>query len=350
MAEASTGRGNEAVRPAPGDPFGEHTKARFRRQLSVLGSELTVESASAAFLQLAIDAFGGLPRYRLARRPPRCQVRLVITDHRSAWRRGAEPPRPVLTSGGGLLCATVDAGNFAIVDPAMSRALICVSPAMLRHPYHVRYELIELAIVTLASRVQSLVPLHAACVGADDRGLLLMGSSGAGKSTLALHALAGGMQFLSEDSAFVTADCLRLTGVPSYLNVQPSALEMLPPGSLAQQIRRSRVIQRRSGARKFELDLRNWTACIAPAPLRLAATVFLSRQSAGRKPALRSLGRRAFLSRLRHEQPYAAGLANWSRFVRRVTGIPAYELRRTAHPDVAVGHLQELLADAAPRP
>ena len=78
-----------------------------------------------------------------------------------------------------------------------------MSPGMLRYPYHARYELIELAMVTLASRAQSLVPLHAACVGVRGTGLLLIGASGAGKSTLALHALFSGMQLLSEDSAFV---------------------------------------------------------------------------------------------------------------------------------------------------
>jgi hypothetical protein len=58
---------------------------------------------------------------------------------------------------------------------------------MLRFPYHARYELIEFAVFTLAARAQGLVPLHAACVGEEGRGLLLMGESGAGKSTASLH-------------------------------------------------------------------------------------------------------------------------------------------------------------------
>ena len=53
-----------------------------------------------------------------------------------------------------------------------------------------RYEMLEFAVFTLASRVQGVVPLHAACIGRRGRGLLLMGDSGAGKSTAALLGLA----------------------------------------------------------------------------------------------------------------------------------------------------------------
>jgi hypothetical protein len=222
-----------------------------------------------------------------------------------------------------------------------------MSRAMLRHAYHARYELVELAIVTLASRKQALVPLHAACVGVRAAAVLLMGSSGAGKSTLALHALSNGMQVLSEDSAFVELGSLRVTGLPNYLHLQPSALDLLPDGALLDAVRRSPMIERRSGARKFEVDLRQLPGRIARAPLRLAATVFLSRQSATRSSILMALGRKELLARLRREQPYAAGLSNWHQFERRIGALPAYVLRRTAHPDVAVRQLQALL-DSSP--
>ena len=125
------------------------------------------------------------------------------------------------------------------MDLAQSRALVGISRGLLRHRYHARYELIELAVLTLASRGQALVPLHAACVGTHGSGLLLMGPSGAGKSTLSLHALAAGMQLLSEDSAFVAADSLLVTGTPNYLHVRTSGLRALPDGPLRRQVRRS---------------------------------------------------------------------------------------------------------------
>ena len=47
----------------------------------------------------------------------------------------------------------------------MSRALVSRREGHAEAPYYARYELIELAFVTLATRGQALVPLHAACVG-----------------------------------------------------------------------------------------------------------------------------------------------------------------------------------------
>ena len=331
------------MRRAAGDPFGERAGARWRARFSVLGGEFSVASTDAALLEVAADAFGGLPRHRLHRRSPRFDVRLVLTDSESTRAHGSVPPPPVLSAGEELLCATIDAGTFAVIDIRTSRALICASRAALQDPYYARYELIELAFLTLASRAQSLVPLHAACVGANGKGVLLMGGSGTGKSTLSLHALAAGLQLLSEDSAFVALNGLRITGVANYLHLGPSALGFLQPGDLRRSVERSPIIRRRSGARKHEVDLRGLHGRIARAPLRLAATVFLSRRTAGRQPALRALERGACLARLRREQPYALAQGSWREFERRVVDVPAYELRRTEHPDVAVQQLRDLL-------
>jgi hypothetical protein len=198
-------------------------------------------------------------------------------------------------------------------------------------------------MVTLASRALSLVPLHAACIGARGSGILLMGSSGAGKSTLALHALAAGMQLLSEDSAFVCADTLQVTGTPNFLHVTPSALRFIQEGQLLARIRRSPIIRRRSGAEKYELDLRTVQGRLAATPLRAAAIVFLSQRKAGRVPALEPLEGRIVVSRLRREQPYASAGSNWHRFERHAVTLPSYELRRSEHPDIAVRRLRDLL-------
>jgi len=325
------------------DPFGEHERARLRTRVSVLGGDFFVETSDTALLDLATEAFGGLPKHRLERHAHRFIVRLVRSNHAQTWPRDAPPPRPVLAAGAGLLCATVDAGNFAVVDATMSRALVSVSRAMLRQRYHARYELVELAFLTLAARAQSLVPLHAACVGAKGKGVLLMGASGAGKSTLTLHALANGMQLLSEDSAFVAVEDMLVTGVPSYLHLAPQALRFLQSKELRLAIARSPTIERRSGVRKLEVDLRALGGRVARVPLRLAATVFLSPRAAGRQPALRALERGALLRRLRREQPYACAHSGWRAFERRIAKVPAYELRRTEHPDTAVRLLRALL-------
>lgn len=170
-----------------------------------------------------------------------------------------------------------------------------------------------------------------------------MGSSGTGKSTLSLHALAGGMQLLSEDSAFVTSTSLTITGVPNYLYLPRGALDFLGPGKLRRQIQSSPEIRRRSGVQKYQADLRQMHGKIARTPLKLAATVMLSRRSVTMQPVLKPLPRKTFLPRLCREQPYASAMSNWEEFEHCIADLPAYELRRPKHPDIAVRELQALL-------
>jgi hypothetical protein len=72
----------------------------------------------------------------------------------------------------------------------------------------------------------------------------------------------------------------------------------------------------------------------------------LSRRAAGRAAPLKPLRREAHVARLRREQPYALARADWSEFERGVRDLPAYELRRTDHPDLAVQRLRSLLEQA----
>ena len=102
------------------------------------------------------------------------------------------------------------------------------------------------------------------------------------------------------------------------------------------------VIRRRSGVRKFELDMRTGPYCIAPQALGLEHVIVLRAQRAGRAPALRKLAPAQLRRELTRTQPYAAGLPGWSAFVRRITSLPGYELRRGAHPDDSVAELQRL--------
>ena len=107
-----------------GDPFNEHGRIRARTHVNVLGGDFAVEAADAELESLVVEAFGGLPTHKLERAAPRFTVRVARTEQAQGWPRRSAPPRPALNAGAGFLCATVDAGNFAIVDVAMSRALV----------------------------------------------------------------------------------------------------------------------------------------------------------------------------------------------------------------------------------
>jgi energy-coupling factor transporter ATP-binding protein EcfA2 len=246
-----------------------------------------------------------------------------------------------------MLCGTSSSSDFAVLSGDYRSGLIVVSRDRLRFPYHTRYELIEFAVFTLAARAQGLMPLHGACVGHEGRGLLLFGDSGAGKSTVSLHCLLRGMDFLAEDSVFVTPDTLRATGIANFVHVRCDSVHSLPTSS-APMIRKSPIIRRRSGVEKFEIDLRRTDFRLAPSPLKVAGIVFISPQPARRGVLLTPLRANQALARFKKSQSYALTQPGWATFRKRIADTPAFELRRGRSPEEAADALQALLADGDP--
>jgi hypothetical protein len=328
------------------DPFGERTPM-LREHLQLLGARIQFESNSRQLLHRVESAYGGLPRHRLSDAGPRLTVRLQLMSGGPSRSRRLEPPPLNMISGGGFLGGATRGSNFVVLSPQERSALVGISPQMLRFPYHTRYELIEFAVFSLAQRVQGLVSLHAACVGLGGRGVLMMGPSGAGKSTVALQCLLQGLDFLSEDAVFVAPNSLLATGIANYLHVPANSLRWIKREEAA-AIRRSPVIRRRSGVKKFELNLRRGGYQLAPAPLHISAVVFLSSNSAGTGPLLRPLSKSKLLVKLAKAQAYAANQPEWPIFKRGVCRLDAFELRRGLHPIEAVEALRALL-DRRPR-
>jgi HPr Serine kinase C-terminal domain len=324
----------------PPDPFLEQEPVRERGPLQLLGGSFRFESNSEQLLRWVDWAYAGLPAHALSARSPRLTVRLVLNPAGRAHSR-IEPPPLTLMGGAGLLGAVAGGSNFVAMSPAQGSALVGVSRSMLRFPYHARYELIELAVFTLAARAQQLMPLHAACVSVADRGMLLMGPSGAGKSTVALHCLSGGLDFVAEDAVFVAPRNLRATGIANFLHVRADTLHWLSRKD-ATLIRHSEVIRRRSGVRKFEVDLRGGVYRLADSPPRLAGVAFLSARAGG-KTLLRPLSGAEVRSRLVAAQPYAASQPQWKTFARSLERVGGFELRRGRHPQESVEALRQLL-------
>jgi hypothetical protein len=331
------------------DPFAERSARLLRIRRQVLGGSFEFASESPELMRLVRWAYDGLPEHRLGESPPRMTIRLTLGGSiepgraaRNARSRGvSEPPPFAMHSMPGLLCGAGDRSTLAVMSAERGAALVVVAPDLLRFPYHLRYELIEFAVFTLAARVQELMPLHAACVGRGRRGLLLIGESGAGKSTAVLHCALRGLDLIAEDSLFVAPRSLLATGVANFLHVRRESLRFLPPAE-ASLIRRSPIIRRRSGVRKFEIDLRQRRFRLAPQPLAIAGLVSLSARGAGRGPLLVPIGSREALERLRLSQPYAAGQSGWRMFAQRMRTVPAFELRRGRHPRDSAEALEQL--------
>jgi hypothetical protein len=331
------------LRPVPdieADPFGERSVGYGRRELQLMGGRFLFESESPELLRLVDAAYKGLPAHRFSPRPPRFRVRLILAP--AAGKRNGAPPIRML-NGAGFLGSATDTSTFAVLSTVDRTAVILVSRDMLRSPYHVRYELIEFAVFTLASRAQHLVPLHAACVGLKGRGLLLMGPSGAGKSTVALQCLSEGFDFLAEDSVFVEPRSMRATGTANFLHVRADSLRWLGRSPTRSIISHSPVIRRRSGVKKFEVDLRREEFRLAKAPLKIVGVAFLSAQAAGTDPLLRRLSAADTLQGLKQEQAYGAGLPQWRAFSRNLLRLGGFEVRRGAHPSASVEVLRSML-------
>jgi hypothetical protein len=330
--------------PAP-DPFRERARATFHTRLQLIGGRFEFETDSARLLRIVQLAYARLPRHRLARAMPHFRVKLALLPaRRTAHARRSEPPVVNPLAGAGMLCGAMGPANFVALSAPQRAALIVVSHDLLRYPYHIRYELLEFAVYLLAARVQRLVPLHAACVGRGGSGALLIGPSGAGKSTLVLHCLLEGFDLLAEDSVLVRPQGLQATGVANFLHLRQDSLRFLDRRTEAAVLRHSMVIRRRSGVSKLEIDLRSAEFRLATAPLRIRAVLFLSKRRAGNGPALVRLEQSAVLERLAASQRNAAHQPGWNSFRRRVSRLPAYELRRTTHPRNAVKALREVLS------
>ena len=328
------------------DPFAEHEHPALRERLHLLGGRFDFETESSRWLRIVRQAYAGLPAHRFAQRVPHFRLRLLLNPAGHSRRSGGEPPPVHPRAAGGLLCGAVDGATFMALNLQQGTGLLGVSPDLLRCAYHVRYELLEFAVYLLAARLQGLVPLHAACVGLGGQGILLVGPSGSGKSTLVLHCVLGGFDLLAEDSVLVRPQRLLATGVANFLHLRPDSLRFLSAAQRSTLLRKSTVIRRRSGVRKFEIDLRRSPYRLAATPLPIRAVVFVCAKPVGRAVLLAPVAPAPALKRLTATQQYAANQFGWQAFKRQLSTLPAYELRRGAHPREAVEVLQGLLSNA----
>lgn len=344
-----TSKNSRAEPDIESDPFAERTPLRLRRGFNLMGARFHFESDSEELLALVDAAYAGLPDHLFSPPSNAFRIRLMLTPESASASsvrrtiRKTQPPPILMLHGADFLGSATPSSTFVVLCPESRTGLVSVSREMLRFPYHVRYELIEFAVFTLASRAQRLVPLHAACVGLKGRGILLMGPSGSGKSTVALQCLLEDFDFLSEDSVFVAPNSMRATGTANFLHVRADSLRWLGRSRTRSMIRQSPVIRRRSGIEKFEVDLRRGIFHLARAPLKISSVAFLSPRSGGTGPLLRTLSSSETLARLKHEQAYGAGLPQWRAFTRNLLRLGGFEVLRGAHPAATVEALRSLL-------
>ena len=125
------------------DPFRERRRGMHRATLQLLGARFGFESESEELMRVVDWAFAGLPRHTLSARVPRLAVKLVLGG-KAGCRNPAEPAPLATSSGVGFFCGASPTTSMAAVHPSGHAALVVVERELLRFPYHLRYELIEL--------------------------------------------------------------------------------------------------------------------------------------------------------------------------------------------------------------
>jgi len=309
----------------------------------VLGGLFRFESNSRDLIGLVEAAYGRLPSQTPTGVAAEFRVEMRLLPRRAnPWAN--EPPAPRIRQDGKRLRADIDASNCVVIDPEGRCAQIVASEDMLQHAYHLRCELIEFAVFILAAHGLGLVPLHGACVGRHGRGVLLLGGSGSGKSTLALHGLLQGLELLAEDAVFVRPADLLAFGVPNYLHLKGDALDFVADDAIRGWVAHAPVIRRRSGVRKFEVDLREEYGRPATRPLSLVGAVFVSAQPADSSDALLTpLDAHEAGLLLEADQPHASRQPGWRRFKREIMDRGIHQLRRGRHPRDSIDALCRLL-------
>jgi hypothetical protein len=135
-------------------------------------------------------------------------------DVRFAFLDGAAPPstgRPVYDTPYGTIhydpAADLLAGELDGVHlrcAATDGRVTLHAPAFAGWPlYLATHSLTTIALMELLER-RGRYSLHAACLARDGRGLLLAGPTGSGKSTLTLALLRAGLEFVADDTVFLT--------------------------------------------------------------------------------------------------------------------------------------------------
>ncbi len=94
---------------------------------------------------------------------------------------------------------------------------------LLSHP------MFTIPFIELAKR-RGLYSVHAACLSAGGRGVLIPGVSGSGKSTLAVGLLWTGFDFLEDDMAFLSPrpNAVRALGFPDEIDLTENTVRMFP--------------------------------------------------------------------------------------------------------------------------
>ncbi len=186
------------------------------------------------------------------------------------------PAPPAYRGQAHLLLILSDQANFAVCDYTRSFAYCALTPGALVDPGWFRYYYLEAVAGAMLAQLY-LVPLHAACVARDGRGVLLCGDSGAGKSSLAFACATRGWTYIADDASCLLKGSRDRTvlGRPFQFRFRESA------GTLFPELRGRFAGRDRQGKMTIEVRTQDLPAIKTALRAQVDRLVFLDRRSSG---------------------------------------------------------------------
>lgn len=217
----STGAGS-SVRPRPQDALLCDIELPLREMYFPLGYPVELLTNHPSVLDAAQDAFG---HATIVRPAPALQVRVGVIFRASA----VCPPEPARREFNHLYTLVADTENQAVLDLKTGSNFTWVTQATARDTKYLRYSFLE-KVVYLLLGASVVTDLHAACVGRNGKGVLLIGDSGAGKTTLAYACARAGWTYTSDDTSYLIneSDPPRVIGHSHRARFRPSARNLFP--------------------------------------------------------------------------------------------------------------------------
>jgi len=240
-------------------------------------------------------------------------------------------PEPTFRAHYHLLSIVSDAHNFAGIDCKSLLAYAYISSKTAADHTWFRWFFLEPMVYFIL--VQSYaMPIHAACVAKNGRGILLSGASGAGKSTLAFACARAGWTFISDDATSLLMDSEdRIAiGKPHQARVRDDAPRLFP--ELEGYCTRARP----NGKLSIEVLLQDFPQIRTALHCRIDRIVFVDRGPG--RPGFERVPSEEMAAAILDDMPsYGPEVrARHEKTMSRLLDVPAYRLRYERLEDALV--------------
>ena len=269
---------------------------------------------NSAEVHAAAEESWGFQRLEFER--PALEVRIVVRD------QGCLANEPAFLSQGHIITLVADRDNFGCVDFRSLFAYAFVSRQTAADHSWFRWYFLEPLVYLLLTQTYTL-PIHAACIAKNGRGLLISGASGAGKSTLAFASARAGWTFVSDDatSLLQDSDDRIAIGRPHQARVRDDAPQFFP--ELEGYVTRARP----NGKLSIEIPMADFPAIRTALHCSIESVVCLDRRPG--RPSLERISGEESGAALASEMPtYGHEVrGRHERTINRLVSLPAYRIR-----------------------